>query len=734
MNAKVNSVDLSAKLLATENISVRRARSRTASFDIKSRVLTIPMWKDMTPEVEGMLVGHEVGHALWTGDEYLDPIKENPKMHSYLNVLEDVRIEKLLKRKYPGIRKTMTEGYKQLNDKDFFGVGKTDLESINLIDRINLYYKAGFACGVQFTPEEKPFVVRAEKTETIDDVITLAKDVYAYALEQAKKNVAQRMLEEQQEQDEGDDEDDDSGDFDDLDDIDEDFDNIDDSDMDQTGETRDEADLQNEEKKKSSLGKSKEEKNEEQKQEAIDKEVESVTDKTLEEKLAELADDSTEFHYHQLDNDYVVDHIVHYKQILSDVGSYFAVHEHNVKSIDDFKPESSRIVNYLIKEFEMKKSATMYKRAQTSKMGSLDMKKVWSYKLNDDLFKRVTTYPQGKNHGMIFMLDWSGSMDPMLDDTIKQVVTLAMFCQRAQIPYQVFAFSSSYDILRSTDDAYTKMRTKQQAMYATEDSKVLNNATNNFALLELFSSKMSNVEFNTMCKFVMDHWFRYAKNGEYNTGGTPLNEALAYMVDYIPKFIKANNIEKMSFITLTDGEGSALYPVYRCSLETQRNEQVRDEKTGEYKYNRIQMKHFLQDPMTKKTYELSKFGTAQTEVLLRMIKDRYNVNSVGFYICPNSRRYLGQAVRANLPGFLGSEHNLIEIWRKEFRDNGFASVKNTGRDDLFIIPQNKLVVENNTFAVNEKQSAKQIASQFTKHLSGKKTSRVLLNQFIEYVA
>lgn len=728
MNSKVNAIDLSAKLLATENISVRRARSRTASFDIKSRVLTIPMWKDMTPEVEGMLVGHEVGHALWTGDEYMEPIKENPKMHSYLNVLEDVRIEKLLKRKYPGIRKTMNAGYKQLNEKDFFGVGKTDLSMINLIDRINLYYKAGFSCGVQFTSEEKPFVVRAENTETIDEVVALAKEIYDYSLEQAKKNAGQRMLEEQLEREEDDEE---SGEYDDLDEIDEDFDNIDDSDMDKTGETQDEADFESEEKKQPSLGKTKTE--EEKKQEIVDKEMESVTDKTLEEKLAELADESTEFHYHQLDSDYVVDHIIGYKKILSDVAETFAQHEHEVISIDDFKPESSRIVNYLIKEFEMKKSATMYKRAQTSKMGSLDMKKVWSYKLNSDLFKRVTTFPQGKNHGMIFLLDWSGSMDVMLDDTIKQVVTLAMFCQRAQIPYQVFAFSSQYDIFPKDTDAHSKMRAKQQAIYATEDSKVLNNAVNNFALLELFSNKMSNVEFNTMCKYVMDRWFRYAKHGEYATGGTPLNEALAYMVDYIPKFIKAHNVEKMSFITLTDGEGSGLYPVVR-SFDSVRNEIIVDEKTGERRYNRIQVKHFLQDSMTKKSYELPKHGSGQTEVLLRMIKDRYNVNSVGFYICPNTRRYLCQAVRANLPGFAGSEYNLVDVWRKEFRDNGFASVKNTGRDDLFIIPQNRLAVENEQLEILANQTAKQISNKFSKMMSSKKTSRVLLNKFIGYVA
>jgi hypothetical protein len=99
--------DLSARLLATENLSVVRARARTASFDIKSRVLTLPMWKDMTPQIEDMLIGHEVGHALYTLDQYMEPLKENPKMMSYMNILEDVRIEKLIKRKYPGLRKRM---------------------------------------------------------------------------------------------------------------------------------------------------------------------------------------------------------------------------------------------------------------------------------------------------------------------------------------------------------------------------------------------------------------------------------------------------------------------------------------------------------------------------------------------------------------------------------------------------------------------------------------------------
>jgi len=154
--SNVNAAEIYAKLLATENIAVIRARVSTASFDIKNRVLTLPQWKDMSPIVEGMLIGHEVGHALYTTDGYIDPIKEDPKLRSYMNVIEDVRIEKLMKRKYPGIRKTMTLGYQELNERDFFGVKKVqDLSTLNLIDRINLYFKAGFSCGVKLHLKKK---------------------------------------------------------------------------------------------------------------------------------------------------------------------------------------------------------------------------------------------------------------------------------------------------------------------------------------------------------------------------------------------------------------------------------------------------------------------------------------------------------------------------------------------------------------------------------------------------
>ena len=128
--------DLVAKLLANENLTVIQGPVKTASFDIKNRVLRLPQWKDMTDDLIDMLVGHEVGHALYTTlEEYStkNPHKDLAHFAGYMNVLEDVRIEKLMKRRYPGLRKAFNAGYKELNTRDFFGIANGDFKNMLLI-------------------------------------------------------------------------------------------------------------------------------------------------------------------------------------------------------------------------------------------------------------------------------------------------------------------------------------------------------------------------------------------------------------------------------------------------------------------------------------------------------------------------------------------------------------------------------------------------------------------------
>jgi len=727
---EMKATDLSARLLATENLSVVRGRVRTASFDIKSRVLTLPMWKEMTPEIEDMLIGHEVGHALYTGEKYMEPIKENPKMMSYLNVLEDVRIEKLIKRKYPGLRKRMNEGYKQLNDRDFFGVKSIpSLETLLLIDKINLYFKAGFQCGVQFTPDEKVFVNRAERTETVDDVIQLAQEVYLYSKEQAEER-KQRMKAENP----GDEEEEE---------FDEDFDPY----MDGEWDEEDFDEESNTPANQKTATKQNDDRNEDE-----NEDLESKTERAFRNKLDDLADESTEYNYWKFNPFYPDNIVIEYKKILSDTKSFEQVVEqeqsdqrdfrymteeeyleYNKKVADEFttfKTESIRTVNYLVKEFEMRKSAKLYKRAQVSKIGSLDMRKVYAYKLQDDLFKRVTSIPQGKNHGMIMLVDWSGSMQDVIQDTLKQVINLAMFCNRVQIPYRVLAFTSDY-IDYSDPDYYEKSLEKSNARHAFRKSlaesgeKYLDTA-DHFNLFELFSNKMTTSEFNSMAKRVLD--WRFFSNKGYGLSGTPLNEALVWVYHNIGSYIKNNQIEKMTFITLTDGEGGTIPSLGGARLDEMRTDTV------DNVWKRVRMKHFIRDDQTQKTYEITRDASKQATAFLQMIKDRYNVSVVGFHICRNHRGDLTGFLRTALPDFGGDVYTTIETWRKDFKTNGFTSIRNAGRDELFLIPQSSTKIVEGELEVNADANAKAIAKNFGKYLNVKKTSRVLLNRFVGLVA
>ena len=173
-----------AKLLATEDLVVEHKQVQTAQFDGHSRVLTLPLWERASGTVYDMLVGHEVGHALYTPDEWgwRDRIPQQ-----FVNVVEDARIEKLMKRKYAGIAKTFYRGYNELNEKDFFEIENEDLTTFNLADRANLYFKVGSWVDLDFSDTEKEIIGLIEKCETFDDTLKAAETLYQYCKKQQEQ-------------------------------------------------------------------------------------------------------------------------------------------------------------------------------------------------------------------------------------------------------------------------------------------------------------------------------------------------------------------------------------------------------------------------------------------------------------------------------------------------------------------------------------------------------------------
>jgi hypothetical protein len=178
-----------AKLLATEDLVVEHKKCQTAQFNVQTRVLTLPLWEKASGTVYDLLVGHEVGHALYTPDE--DWTEKVNVPQQFVNVVEDARIEKLMKRRYAGLSKTFFNGYKELNEDDFFQLGDEDVSSFNLADRANLYFKIGNFISLNFTEKESEIIKLIASSETFDDALKAAEELYNYCKKEKKEEEKQ---------------------------------------------------------------------------------------------------------------------------------------------------------------------------------------------------------------------------------------------------------------------------------------------------------------------------------------------------------------------------------------------------------------------------------------------------------------------------------------------------------------------------------------------------------------
>ena len=189
-----------AKLMATENITVIHKKIPTAYFDVKNRILACPTFKeDMSNELYDLFMGHEVGHALYTPYEGLhSTLKQNRTLKGYLNVIEDVRIEKGIRNKYAGLRKSFFKAYDELMQRDFFGLKGRDLQTLALIDKINLITKCGSRVSITLNEEETEWLKKAESCKTWEDVVEVSEALYNWSKENETRDEEDKTVTTQQ--------------------------------------------------------------------------------------------------------------------------------------------------------------------------------------------------------------------------------------------------------------------------------------------------------------------------------------------------------------------------------------------------------------------------------------------------------------------------------------------------------------------------------------------------------
>lgn len=177
--------EILTRLLATENLRITYKNTVTASFNLQSREVILPNYVlECEEDVHTTFAAHEVGHALYSDltkmNLFYDKHKITLQLKDILNIVEDARIEKLMHRKYPGLRRTFILGYRKLQQIGFFGDKK--IKDLGFLDRLNMFFKVQLYSGtrVPFTAEEEVFRQKATETETMEDCFALTLEIAQY--------------------------------------------------------------------------------------------------------------------------------------------------------------------------------------------------------------------------------------------------------------------------------------------------------------------------------------------------------------------------------------------------------------------------------------------------------------------------------------------------------------------------------------------------------------------------
>src|SRR6056300_1524801 len=743
-----------AKLLATENITVQHDKVSTASFDVKNRILTLPIFKEKSGDVYDMLIAHECSHALFTPYEEWEGITDS-ELRSYVNVIEDTRIDKLIQAKYPGVVKNYMNGFDILEKKNFFGLyGKDVNKDLMIIDKINIRSKSLNRVPFSFTDQDNEWLSKVDSVVTFKDAVDLAKEMLAWQKEQVEEmaklpNFDELSIVKSYDLGNDDDFDDEydnqpSGDQGDQSDEKNDFNNFGDEKADDEQDAKSEGDAEkSDEKKEDDQGKVSEQYGNGAGGETSKKLLKAVTDSFYEDKKDELLDDKAKGFVYGNMPEAKLDAIVGYKQFLKEMAEY-RVNQRQYNYDDakymswlkdaykKFQKENKKTVMYLVKEFEMKKAATAYKRASTDKTGIIDPLKLPNYKFSDDIFKRLTIVPDGKNHGMMMLLDWSGSMSDTLRNTVDQLLNLVEFVRKVNIPFEVYFFTS-------------ERHSKQEKSF---NYKVGDWSFEDFNLVNCFSHRMTKKEFELAGMYMYhmaqyyDANYVYHKDwnddlraarydsfgipGQFSLGNTPLNEALVFCTKLVPMFKEKYDIEKMTFITLTDGGANSFHK----RLHTPNVEKGSDE----WYSSKVDWDSSAVINCGKNKIVTEAYGNL-TNKLLQLIKKTNDANIIGFYILKRVKRWDIEKYFKDAKDF-NDRQKKYDIARKQMNKDKAIAVDKEGYDKYFLLDGKKMQVENFdlTEAKVNKGTTSELKRIFGKSMANRLVSRVVLNKFIQEVA
>jgi len=749
---------LLAKLLASEDITVSHQHVETAMFNVETRVLTLPMWESMDSTLYDMLVGHEVGHAIFTPNDIsssigkVDPSGEFSQgvVFDYLNVVEDARIERLMQDKFPGLRRDFVRSYNDLFDRDFFGVGDEDINDRRLVDRVNLHYKVGRLLQIEFSAREQAVIDMIDRAETWEDTLEATRALFTLGREEAEN-----QAEEEQEGEESDlgapmmgmeGEGDTSG-------MSEDGGEESDSEGEGQGESAGEGEGEGGEGDGSDstdgdstdlahgdhtvgAGYGKPNVEELMKSETMSDFENSIKHNFVKE---DTTNRKVVFANVTIPDTITKEFVVTVPQFVEICTNYGAIKDASdfrwtklCEQLARFERETKKIVSGMVQRFEMMKAAHVHKRTATADTGMIDMSKLSGYKWDDNIFLKSEEVADGKNHGMIMYVDWSGSMCCITNDTMKQVLILAMFCKKVNIPFSCYAFIGGFrgGNKRTMDEVGGKYRGLKHGDAVFADIKLVEIATSEYD--------------KAMTRKGMAFWLGVAAaedaSGDgyrypvvdFRQGGTPLDDAMAIGINIANEFREKHSIEVLSTVVLTDGQTSSSPLMHQCEAWneergfTTTNLDAHDEDAI--------VRRVLYSKVTGKTYRARNNYEGTTSTMMEYYKDHTGSNTTCIQIVPQNRKDVSYFVGWATGSTDINAHQRAEITERIMKEGSYILTDlNNFEQFIFMASQGKKKVKGMD-EVKKGANTRVLANAFIREKKSRKRLTQIMDQFVDYIS
>lgn len=211
------------------------------------------------------------------------------------------------------------------------------------------------------------------------------------------------------------------------------------------------------------------------------------------------------------------------------------------------------IAKSLAAKYQIKKSAFERKNESFKSTGQLNLSRLANYKTSDEIFHNKLNVRQAANHGLVVILDISGSMDDKIDFLAMQFLITALYSKYAKITCEIYAFTSTIEdidieIMPLVDTSTSIARIRELFF-----SMHISNITEDYYKFRL--AKLQAVHIDGIAKLLDRRKIHEFSIFHRRMGSTPLAQAKIFSY-HRAMHLKSLGIENVSVTFVTDGQAT----------------------------------------------------------------------------------------------------------------------------------------------------------------------------------